>query len=79
MIFNKAAKELISKIDMNINIVSHDWFIYQLISGTGGNIYYDDKTSMLYRQHSNNLIGSNIGIIPRIKRLKKLINGSFRK
>ena len=42
-----------------MDIVSHDWSTYQLISGSGGIINYDKKPTLDYRQHSSNLIGSN--------------------
>ena len=35
-------------------------------------------SSVLYRQHDHNLIGSNSGFMARLIRIKKLCNGSFR-
>lgn len=78
MVFNKAARDLIVKAGPNINVVSHDWFIYQLITGAEGLVYYDSNPGLLYRQHSNNLIGANIGFFARLSRLKMLLNNSFR-
>lgn len=78
MIFNKAAHELIAKISHDTAVISHDWFIYQLITGAGGHVYYDSEPSLLYRQHGNNIIGSNIGIFARILRIRKLMNGLFK-
>ncbi|WP_316354556.1 glycosyltransferase family 2 protein [Candidatus Trichorickettsia mobilis] len=80
MVFNKAARELIVSAakDMTVDVVSHDWFIYQLISGAGGQVYYDALPSVLYRQHDHNLIGSNNGFMARLARVRKLFNGSFR-
>lgn len=79
MVFNKAAQKLIRKIDDNIDVISHDWFIYQLITGAGGTVYYDPSPCLLYRQHENNLIGSNTGLFARLLRIRKLMNGSFKK
>ncbi len=78
MVFNRAARNLITKVGSNIDIVSHDWFIYQLISGAGGIVYYDSNPELLYRQHSNNLIGSNNGFFARLSRVRLLLNSSFR-
>jgi glycosyltransferase involved in cell wall biosynthesis len=78
MVLNKAARDLIAQANLNINIVSHDWFIYQLISGAGGVVYYDSHSEILYRQHSNNLIGSNNSILAKLSRIKSLLNNSFK-
>ena len=47
--------------------------VLQLISGSGGKIIYDEKPSLLYRQHEDNVIGSNKGILAKILRFKKVI------
>jgi glycosyltransferase involved in cell wall biosynthesis len=78
MIFNQSAHELISRARSETDVISHDWFIYQLITGAGGHVYYDPEPSLLYRQHGNNIIGSNIGMWARVIRIRKLINGSFK-
>jgi glycosyltransferase involved in cell wall biosynthesis len=78
MVFNKAAKILISKVSRNVNVISHDWWIYLLITGVGGHVFYDQQPAILYRQHSNNLIGSNTHIGAKIARLKLLLNNRFK-
>lgn len=78
MVFNKAARDLIKKVGSNIDTVSHDWFIYQLITGVEGFVYYDSNPGLLYRQHGNNLIGANNGFFARLSRLKMLLNNSFK-
>ncbi len=79
MVFNKAARNIIAKAGADIDVVSHDWWIYQLISGVGGRITYDPDPSLLYRQHGNNLIGSNTGIWAKASRIKMLFSGRFKK
>tara|TARA_S200000501_G_C20842296_1_gene752171 strand:+ start:20 stop:436 length:417 start_codon:yes stop_codon:yes gene_type:complete len=64
---------------MKKNLVSHDWMIYQLVSASGGIIKYSQIPSVLYRQHENNLVGSSIGILKKMKRFIKLIHGEFNK
>ncbi|MFK7967657.1 MAG: glycosyltransferase family 2 protein [Rickettsiaceae bacterium] len=78
MVFNKAAHDLIIKAGSDINVVSHDWFIYQLIAGAEGFIYYDSSPGLLYRQHGSNIIGANNDFFARLSRLKMLLNNSFR-
>ncbi len=79
MFFNHALKELIERLPPEINIVSHDWFLYILCSGVGGKIYYDPISFTHYRQHDGNLVGSNNGLISKYKRLRRLFDGDFKK
>ena len=76
MVMNKAARNLLCKAGMK-NVVSHDWWTYQLISGAGGTVIYDPHPSILYRQHGNNHIGANSGWLARLKRLRLLLQGRF--
>ena len=79
MVFNHTSKNLIiASIFDNLKIVSHDWWTYQIISGVGGNIYYDEISYIKYRQHSSNIIGSNTSLIAKIKRITSLITGKLK-
>ncbi len=60
-------------------VVVHDWWIYQIISGAGGQILFDDTPRILYRQHIGNLIGANRGFAAKKKRLRSLVSGRFRR
>jgi len=78
MVFNQKTFELL-KLTPNINnIVSHDWWAYLLTTGTGGQVFYSADSFIDYRQHSSNIIGSNQGIVARLKRIKGLIEGQFK-
>ena len=79
MVFNRRAYKLICASNINQNIIAHDWWCYQLISGSGGNIFYDKKIHLKYRQHNNNIIGSNISLKNKWDRLIKVVNGEFKK
>jgi glycosyltransferase involved in cell wall biosynthesis len=57
--------------------VVHDWWLYQLITGAGGQIVHDDRPTLLYRQHGVNEIGANDGGAARLKRVLQLLNGQF--
>lgn len=76
MVFNQAARQIVMQAGMQ-KIISHDWWTYMLISGVGGNVFYDPAPLVRYRQHSDNQIGANIGPLARVKRLKMLLKGSF--
>ena len=77
MLFNKSAKEIITSLNF-LEVVSHDWFCYQIVSGIGGNIYYDHKPCLKYRQHNSNILGSNNKLSDRVVRFKKLFNGNLK-
>ena len=78
MIFNDKASYLLKKIDLKKHVVSHDWLLYLLVTGNGGNVFYDINASVRYRQHDNNLIGSNVGLISSFKRIALMLRGRFR-
>lgn len=77
MVFNRCSFELILKAEVTTKVPSHDWWLYQLISGCGGQIFYDPVPTVLYRQHSKNLIGGNRKIIAKINRVKMFLSGKF--
>lgn len=76
MVFNQAAKQLIEQAGM-VPTVSHDWWLYQLITGAGGRVFYDEKSYILYRQHALALVGGNTTITARIKRIFMVFQGRF--
>ena len=79
MVFNAKALNLLREAGENINIVAHDWWTYMLVSGAGGVVFYDSDPSLHYRQHGNNLIGSNLGWPARFRRVFMLFTGRFQK
>ena len=78
MVFNNAARDLLLACPLDIKVVSHDWFFYQLVTGAGGEVIYDSKPYVRYRQHDSNLVGANIGWRARIRRLNLLLAGRFK-
>jgi glycosyltransferase involved in cell wall biosynthesis len=78
MIFNQAARELLQKAGADIKIISHDWWLYMVVSGCGGSVFYDTQPSVRYRQHANNLVGMNSSNAARLSRLRMLLKGRFR-
>lgn len=78
MVFNHAARCLLQHTaDIN-KIVTHDWWVYLLVSGCGGRVYFDPIPSLSYRQHDNNLVGANMGGGARFLRVHRLFLGQFR-
>jgi glycosyltransferase involved in cell wall biosynthesis len=77
MVFNQKSKTLLEKCGRQ-EIVSHDWWLYQIVKGAGGIVFYDAEPSLLYRQHANALIGANTSFRARIGRITYVINGRFK-
>lgn len=67
MVFSKNLLEPLSKTNTDF-VPAHDYRTYQLALLCGGEVYIDDKSYILYRQHSNNQIGSKNGFLDRWKR-----------
>ncbi len=77
MVFNRAAKRLVETAGVQ-QVVLHDWWLYQLISAAGGEVFYDRQPVLKYRQHPRNLIGSNQGGPARLARIRMMLGGRFR-
>lgn len=79
MVFNKAARDLIVRASADVDVVSHDWWCYQIVSGAGGRVIYDPEPTLFYRQHSTNLVGANNSWRARFVRMVGLFQGRFRR
>lgn len=79
MVFNDAARKLLCEAGCNMDLVAHDWWVYLVVSGCGGEVFYDSHSEIRYRQHDENQIGSNIGWLARIMRIRLLLRGRFQK
>jgi glycosyltransferase involved in cell wall biosynthesis len=77
MVMNQAAWRVAKASPAN-TLVSHDWWIYQIISAVGGSIIYDPNPSVRYRQHGNNIMGANTSMKARLIRIKMLLQNRFR-
>jgi len=78
MVFNHAARMLLSDIGEEVSVISHDWWAYMVISGCGGRVFYDAWPSLRYRQHDTNLVGANSSWFSRFVRLRMLWRGRFK-
>ena len=77
MVFNRAAKTMLEEAAA-LDVVLHDWWVYQLVSAAGGLIYYDPMPMLKYRQHAGNIIGSKTDWRARLFRLHPALSGRFR-
>lgn len=77
MVFNRAAKYLMERAGMQL-VPSHDWWMYLLITGAGGIVYYDCQPQILYRQHDQALVGGNRSLAGGLARFARVLQGRFR-
>ena len=74
MLLNGAAARLVAG-SADAELTAHDWFTYQLVSGAGGLLHYDERPFVRYRQHGKNHVGSNIGWRAVLRRLRRMFFG----
>jgi hypothetical protein len=56
---------------------THDWWLYQLIAGAGGQVIRDEVPTILYRQHDGNIFGTNRGFGALLRRLRQILRGDL--
>jgi len=78
MVFNAAARELLTYCGEQVRVPSHDWWLYLLTTAAGGKVKYDPDPTIRYRVHPENVVGSNLGWSNRSHRLHMLMRGRFR-
>ena len=78
MVFNEATRCLLRDACVGSGVVSHDWWLYMVVTGCGGRIHYDPCPTVRYRQHSDNLVGANRHWRDRLGRIRELFRGRFR-
>jgi len=77
MLINQAARDRVLHLSEDVPVVAHDWLMYLLVTGSGGQVIYDAAPSLDYRQHGANLIGANTSARDRIMRIHKMLSGRF--
>jgi glycosyltransferase involved in cell wall biosynthesis len=78
MVFNEAARKLLCEAGQDVNVITHDWWSYLVVSGCGGKVFYDAHPTLRYRQHGCNLVGMNSSWHARFIRIRMLWQGRFR-
>lgn len=78
MVFNTAARNLLLEAGGDCSVVSHDWWVYMLVTGCGGKVFYDSLPFLRYRQHDENVVGMNTTWHDRFKRICMLWEGHFK-
>jgi len=78
MVFNNAARALLREAGEDTPVITHDWWAYMVVTGCGGQVFYDTEPTLRYRQHNGNLVGMNATWPARFKRIRMLFQGRFR-
>ncbi|MGX9353383.1 glycosyltransferase (plasmid) [Shimia sp. W99] len=79
MMLNRAALDLVVVAAREAGeIVAHDWWLYQVITGCGGCVLRDPDPVLFYRQHAHNVIGANLSNKAQLERLRQLLKGRFK-
>jgi glycosyltransferase involved in cell wall biosynthesis len=76
MVFNLSAKLIIEEAGIT-DVPSHDWWLYLLVTGVGGDVFYDEVPQILYRQHEHSIVGENNSLSAKIDRFKMLMQGRY--
>lgn len=74
-VFNAPAVALLKKAlpaARDADILSHDWWAYQLMSGAGATLIYDPQPSLYYRQHERSEVGRNDTDKALLRRFRQL-------
>ena len=78
MVFNHAARELLQMAGPQVEAITHDWWAYMLVTGSGGQVHYDPLPTVRYRQHGQNQFGSNVSLKEQFLRVQQLLHGRYR-
>jgi len=78
MVFNHAARQLFHKT-LSFPMIAHDWALYLIVTACGGSVFYDPLPTVLYRQHTANLIGNGMKLSTRFGNLFDAYRGRNRR
>lgn len=78
IVLNPAAAQLAQRFGPTAaNVYAHDWWLYLLITGVGGHVFYDPEPHILYRQHDSNAIGAGEQFSRSIRNKGAVWRGAF--
>lgn len=71
------ALELARRAGVPADIPYHDWWLYQLVSGAGGEVVIDDAPVLYYRQHAGNVMGAHRGLAASLQRAAQVLGRTY--
>lgn len=81
IVMNPSATALVAQTAaaaLKAGVPYHDWWVYLMITGVGGQVIIDAEPGLLYRQHEANLLGGNQGARPWLARFQMLKGSEYR-
>jgi glycosyltransferase involved in cell wall biosynthesis len=78
MVFNQQLRDIVQFAGPDLDIVSHDWWLYLVATAMQGKVVFDQQPFILYRQHRGNLVGANVSITAKLNRLMHLLTGRLK-
>lgn len=61
-----------------VTVPFHDWWLYQLVAGAGGQVIVSDEIMLDYRQHGRNVLGGNRRRLAGTRRALQVLGPVFR-
>jgi rhamnosyltransferase len=78
LVFDQLQSHLRGSLKKVSRIDFHDWAIFAYVRSKGGKWIIDSDPSVLYRQHSGNVLGVQLGFKNLLKRFRMLSGGWYR-
>lgn len=73
-----AAVALVRRAGMPQAVPYHDWWLYQLVSGAGGDVVIGPEKVLFYRQHGANAMGAHRGMRASLTRAAQVLGRTYR-
>lgn len=71
------ARSLAAQAGVPGGLPYHDWWLYQLIAGAGGDVVIDAEAVLYYRQHRGNAMGAHQGAAATLARLGRILRRDY--
>jgi glycosyltransferase involved in cell wall biosynthesis len=71
------ALDLVRRAGPLPGIAHHDWWLYLLVAGAGGEVVHDPETVALYRQHGASTMGAPNGWRAGLDRVRRMLAGDY--
>lgn len=68
MVWNKKLMQIVRKYEKPKIVIMHDSYLVKICKVFGGDVLYDNHSYVKYRQHGNNVIGSQTVVKEKLKR-----------
>lgn len=78
MVFNQHLRDALQFAGADLDIVSHDWWLYLVATAIQSTVLFDQEPLIHYRQHKHNLVGANASLSAKLNRLSQLFSGRFK-